>query len=65
MNSENSQEPQSEQVPQWRPTSRRNGKVARLPKVVRDRVNVMIQDGVPYLGIIEKLGPIRHLGPVG
>ena len=35
---------------------RRNGNVARLPKVVRDRVNLMIQDGVPYGEIIEELG---------
>jgi len=39
-----------------RPVGRRNGKVARLPKAVRDRINVMIQDGVTYLKIIERLG---------
>jgi hypothetical protein len=39
------------------PTSHgRTGKVARLPKVIRDQINVMIQDGVPYLKIIETLG---------
>src|SRR5882672_9231689 len=36
---------------------RRNGKVARLPKEARDRLNVMMQDGVPYREIIERLGP--------
>jgi hypothetical protein len=35
---------------------RRTGLVARLPKAVRDHLNEMIQDGVPYLQIIEKLG---------
>src|SRR2546421_11844157 len=38
-------------------TDRRRGKVARLPKSVRDQINVMIQDGVTYLEIIERLGP--------
>jgi hypothetical protein len=41
----------------FRPADRRNGKVARLPKAVRDQINQMILDGVPYLGIIERLGP--------
>jgi hypothetical protein len=35
----------------------RNGKVARLPKTVRDQINAMLQDGVPYNTIIERLGP--------
>jgi hypothetical protein len=35
---------------------RRNGNVARLPKAVRDRINVMIQDGLPYKKIIQSLG---------
>ncbi len=35
---------------------RRNGNVARLPKAVRDRINRMIEDGVPYAEIIESLG---------
>lgn len=42
---------------QFRPSDRRNGKVARLPKAVRDKLNTMIEDGVPYLQIIERLGP--------
>ena len=36
---------------------RRTGQIARLPKSVRDHLNEMIQDGVPYLDIIQKLGP--------
>jgi hypothetical protein len=35
---------------------RRRGNVARLPKAVRDKINVMIEDGVPYKEIIERLG---------
>jgi len=35
---------------------RRNGNVARLRKGVRDRINVMIEDGVEYGEIIERLG---------
>lgn len=36
--------------------ARRNGKVARLPKTLRDRINKMIDDGIPYAQIIEQLG---------
>ena len=43
--------------PPIRPTDRRNGKVARLPKATRDQINLLIQDGVPYLDIIERLSP--------
>lgn len=39
-----------------RPPATRNGKVARLPKSVRDQLNTMMQDGVPYLTIIDRLG---------
>jgi hypothetical protein len=35
---------------------KRNGNVARLTKEVRDRINVMIEDGFAYHEIIEKLG---------
>src|SRR5439155_6975694 len=35
---------------------RRNGNIARLPKAVRDQVNHIIQDGVPYAVIIERIG---------
>ncbi len=38
------------------PTSHgRTGKVARLPKELRYQINVMLQDGVPYLQIIDHL----------
>src|SRR5215469_14560813 len=36
--------------------SRRNGKVARLPAGLRHQINLMIDDGVPYKTIIERLG---------
>ena len=39
------------------PDSRRKGKVARLPKSARDKINVMLQDGLPYFEIIQRLGP--------
>jgi hypothetical protein len=43
-------------------SSRRNGKVARLPAAIRDQINHLMDDGVPYKVIIEKLGPAaRHL----
>jgi hypothetical protein len=35
---------------------RRTGKVARLPAEVRDHLNQMLLDGVPYAKIIEELG---------
>ena len=38
-------------------TERRRGKIARLPKSIRDQLNTMIQDGVPYLQIIQRLAP--------
>src|SRR3954452_10155212 len=43
-------------VPVFTHSKRRNGKVARLPKVTRDKINLMIQDGVPYLEILNRLG---------
>src|ERR1043165_5567586 len=40
----------------------RNGKIARLPEAVRERINVMLEDGVLYRDIITALaqpgGPI-------
>ena len=42
--------------------SRRNGKVARLPAELRDQINRMLDDGVPYKTIIERLGEAgKHL----
>jgi len=34
----------------------RNGHVARLPKIVRQRINEMLDDGLPYAQILKKLG---------
>ena len=34
------------------PSSRRNGKIARLPKQTRDTINRMLDDGIPYHVII-------------
>lgn len=42
------------------PAERRNGKIARLPKELRDKINTMIQDGLPYLQIIDSLGLAAH-----
>src|SRR6266480_3230521 len=42
--------------------SRRNGKVARLPQALRDQINHMLDDGVPYKTIIERLSDAgKHL----
>lgn len=39
-----------------------NGKIARLPNALRDRINTMIRDCVPYKTIIETLGKsVRHI----
>ena len=38
-------------------SSRRNGKVARLPAYLRDQINRMLDDGLPYKTIIQQLGP--------
>ena len=39
---------------------RRRGKVARLPDELRQLVNVMLRDGVPYSQIIQKLSGKGH-----
>jgi len=44
--------PQETSLSTWR----HNGKVAHLPKAVRDKINLMIQDGVTYPAIIQRLG---------
>jgi hypothetical protein len=42
--------------------SRRNGKVARLPFALREQINQMLDDGLPYKTIIQNLGePGKHL----
>jgi hypothetical protein len=38
------------------PSTRRNGKIARLPKETRDMINRMLDDGLPYKVIIDELG---------
>ena len=43
-------------------TSRRNGKVARLPEVVRNQINQMLRDGLPYPAIIQWLSDNGHPG---
>jgi len=40
--------------------NRRTGKVARLPKVLRDQVNAMLRDGATYNAIIVKLQQAGH-----
>jgi hypothetical protein len=40
-----------------RSSCRLTGKIARLPKKVRDKINHLLQDGLPYAQIIRKLGP--------
>ena len=35
----------------------RRGFVARLPKETRERINTMIEDGVPYLETLARIGP--------
>ncbi len=35
----------------------RKGKVARLPKRVRDKLNIMLLDGLKYTDVIQNLGP--------
>jgi hypothetical protein len=43
-------------------TRRRRGKVARLPFALRQQINLMLDDGVPYKTIIQKLGDAgKHL----
>jgi len=40
------------------PSSRRNGKIARLPKETRDMINRMLDDGLPYHVVIDELGEV-------
>src|SRR4051812_24841372 len=41
-----------------KPANLRTGKIARLPKAVRDTINQMICDGFTYLEIIHALGDV-------
>jgi hypothetical protein len=40
--------------------NRRTGKIARLPKELRDVVNLMLRDGATYQQVIEKLKDHGH-----
>src|SRR6185369_10177820 len=54
----------SDPVPPGFSGNRGNGKVARLARDIRDQINHMILDGVPYPDIIQRLGdPAKHLNP--
>lgn len=45
-------------LPPLRPrTRRRNGKVAQLPRHLREQINRLLEDGATYPAIIESLGP--------
>ena len=51
-------------APEPRLAQRGNGFVARLPKAIRDQLNQMMLDGIPYAKIIQRLGePASHLKP--
>ena len=58
------QEPQSTPEPSPCLAARGNGFVARLPRAIREQLNQMMLDGVPYPQIIKRLGePASHLKP--
>ena len=48
-------DPQSLALDDSKQERRSRGKIAQLAKIWRDRINAMLDDGVPYAGIIEKL----------
>jgi hypothetical protein len=48
--------PASTRRPPTPPARRRTGTVARLPSRVREKLNLMLRDGLPYAAIIERLG---------
>ena len=45
--------------------AKRNGKVARLPKDIREIINRMLDDGAQYQSIIRELDMHRHRWPDG
>jgi hypothetical protein len=52
----------SRQLQACQSKSRRNGKVARLSAPLHEQINRLIEDGVPYKVIIERLGEAgKHL----
>jgi len=55
-------QPSQDQTPTPAAPTRHRGKVGRLPKALRDRLNVMLLDAVPYAEIIKALGaPAEHI----
>jgi hypothetical protein len=40
--------------------ARRNGRIARLPRDIRDEINRMLSDGTPYTAIINKVAANGH-----
>jgi len=48
--------PASEEASSAKPDNQSKGKIGRLPKPVRDQLNQLIDDGVPYADIIRVLG---------
>src|SRR6266404_3900233 len=52
--------PAPTQSPNPKRTVRRNGTIARLPKLERDMVNRMLRDGVPYSNIVGALDEIGY-----
>jgi hypothetical protein len=62
-NSDDHSSPPDSQTQSTAPGSsphRRNGKVARLPKELRELVNVMLNDGAPYPVIVQKIAEHGH-----
>src|SRR6266481_9582057 len=58
------QEPESATATAPYLATRGNGFVARLPRAIRDQLNQMMLDGVPYADVIERLGEQgKHLKP--
>src|SRR2546430_13091892 len=52
----------SEQLKACQSTRRRRGKVARLPSELRDHINRLLDNGLPYKAIIQSLGDAgKHL----
>ena len=49
-------QPLPDQLPELGSSHQRTGKIARLPKSIRDRLNFMLLDGVPYAQILSTLG---------
>ena len=48
--------PPTDEESSQKPTGRRNGFVARKPQEVREKINLMLLDGITYPKIVENLG---------